>query len=120
MFTWRFAEIAGGAIGEPPGDTCFPITQRKAPIQTAALHQWIDPSLDESNKAAAENWIYDILSKEGCGPFPCFISSGEGRSRLIDVYGRENWEKLRSLKRKYDPAGMLRYTHFEQELLRDD
>lgn len=39
---------------------------------------------------------------------------------MISVYGRESWNKLAALKRKYDPKGLLRYTHFENELLKED
>lgn len=85
----------------------------------AALHQWVGEADDTINQTAAEDWVYRVLGKESCGPFPCFLASGEGRERMVAVYGKKNWERLRALKVKYDAKGLLRYTHFEDELLKD-
>ena len=113
--SWLF-EIAGGAIAEPGHETCFPLEHRTSPIQTAALHQWTDDTRDAVNKAAAEDWVYRTFGDAEVGPFPCFLASGEGRERMMKVYGQKNWERLRVLKRKYDPQSLLRFNHFENEL----
>lgn len=110
------SETAGGAIAEPQYPSCFPLEHRKAPFQVAALHQWTDPRDDEKQKKSAENWVYEVLKDEQCGPFPCFLSSGEKGDRVANVYGKENFERLKVLKRKYDPHCLLRHTHFEDAL----
>jgi hypothetical protein len=115
--SWLF-ENAAGAIAEPPEPTCYPISHRESPFQTAALHQWTSNTDDDRNKTSAEDWVYNTFGKEANGPYPCFLASGEGRRKMIQVYTEENWERLRLLKRKYDPAGLLRFTHFEDELLK--
>lgn len=89
---------------------------RKAPFQVAALHQWTNPLHDELQRKSAEGWVYDVLKDEQCGPFPCFLSSGEKKDRVRAVYGEENFEKLRILKNKYDPHCLLKHTHFEESL----
>lgn len=86
---------------------------RKAPFQVAALHQWTDPRHDEIQKKSAESWVYDVLKDEQCGPFPCFLSSGEKKDRIEAVYGEKNFARLKELKRKYDPHCLLKHTHFE-------
>lgn len=113
--SWLF-ETAGGAIAEPPYPSCFPDDHRKAPFQVAALHQWTDPKDDEIQKQSAENWVYNVLKDEQCGPFPCFLASGEKGDRVKNVYGEENFKRLRTLKRKYDPHGLLKHNHFEDSL----
>lgn len=111
-----FLETAGGAIAEPQYPSCFPLEHRKAPFQVAALHQWTNPRDDEMQKQSAENWVHEVLKDEQCGPFPCFLSSGEKGVRVRNVYGEENFEKLKMLKRKYDPHYLLKHTHFEEAL----
>lgn len=114
--SWLF-ETAGGAIAEPSLTSCYPYSHRKSPLQVAALHQWIDPKEDEQNRVAAEGWVYRTFGQDGVGPFPCFLTSAEGKDRMILTYGSDNWARLTQLKQKYDPEGLLRYTHFENELL---
>jgi hypothetical protein len=116
---WAIVETAGGAIAEPQYPSCFPLEHRKAPFQVAALHQWTDPRDDEKQKKSAENWVYEVLKDEQCGPFPCFLSSSEKGDRVINAYGKENFERLKVLKRKYDPHCLLRHTHFEDALDKD-
>jgi len=95
------------------------------------------------NKEMAEKWIYGVLgsttptstssstnetngdstamnsNSNSFGPFPCFLGSGEGRERIIQIYGGETpWKRLKELKLKYDKKGLLKYTHFEDELLK--
>lgn len=127
------------------GGSCYSdLERRNAPIQIMALHQYDDEhaasttSSMSTNGAGddhgqdqgkgvdmgkrsielAHNWIHGTFAKEGLGPFPCFLGSGEGKERMIAVYGQKNWDRLRELKRKYDPNGLLRFTHFEDELLK--
>jgi hypothetical protein len=116
LYCTAYVETAGGAIAEPQYPSCFPLSHRKAPFQVAALHQWTNPQDDELQKKSAESWVYDCLKEESCGPFPCFLSSGEGNQRIQRAYGKENFEKLKMLKKKYDPHCLLKHTHFENAL----
>ena len=132
-------ESAGGKIGDEshylgsssddggPGiPSCFSDPEtRNCPIQVMALHQYPSSSPDtteifQRNLEIAQDWIYNTFEKESMGPFPCFLASGESKEKIVRVYGKENWEKLKILKRKYDPTGLLRFTHFEDKLLEDD
>ena len=133
--SWLF-ETAGGRIGDSElysassssssssneiGESCFADEEkRNAPIQIMALHQYSEKDTDAHtrNVEIAQDWVYGTFEKEALGPFPCFLASGEGTEKIKRVYGEKNWRRLKELKRKYDPTGLLRFNHFEDELLK--
>ena len=57
---WLF-ESAGGAIGNPGQETCFPEECRKASFSVAAIHQWAGEQEDELEKKAAFDWIKEVI-----------------------------------------------------------
>ncbi|KAL0574904.1 hypothetical protein V5O48_007048 [Marasmius crinis-equi] len=103
---WLF-ELAGGAIADYE-DTCVPKTQREATFTVAALHQWDMGINDLRCITTAEEWIADTLKPvQTGGPLPSFLGRHESPTRTIACFGK-NWDRLKELKGKYDPANVFR------------
>ncbi|KAG8691939.1 hypothetical protein FRC08_010052 [Ceratobasidium sp. 394] len=106
--TWLF-ELSGGALTDTT-DSCLPQAAREAAFTVVALHQWKLEENDPACVLTAEEWIREALLPQSTGgPFPCFLERREKRSRILGVYGRENWARLCALKRKYDPKGLFKH-----------
>ncbi|CAE6456829.1 unnamed protein product [Rhizoctonia solani] len=106
--TWLF-ELSGGALTDTV-DSCLPKAAREATFTIVALHQWKLEMDDPACVLTAEEWIKDTLALQSTGgPFPCFLERREKRSRILGVYGAENWARLCALKKKYDPDGVFRH-----------
>ncbi|KAF8608453.1 hypothetical protein BDV93DRAFT_519490 [Ceratobasidium sp. AG-I] len=106
--TWLF-ELSGGALVDTT-DSCLPKCAREATFTIVALHQWKLEDNDPACVLTAEEWIRNTLMPQSTGgPFPCFLERRETRSRILGVYGAQNWARLCTLKKKYDPNGMLRH-----------
>ncbi|KAL5638537.1 hypothetical protein ACGC1H_005271 [Rhizoctonia solani] len=106
--TWLF-ELSAGALVDTT-DSCLPKAAREAAFTIVALHQWKLEMDDPACVLTAEEWIKDTLALQSTGgPFPCFLERRENRSRILGVYGAENWARLCALKKKYDPDGMFRH-----------
>ncbi|KAI0061867.1 hypothetical protein BV25DRAFT_1947112 [Artomyces pyxidatus] len=106
--TWLF-ELAGGAIADFENN-CVPKKQREASFTIAALHQW-DMSIDDPRCVeTAEEWLRDTIGHVAVGgPFPSFLGRHEPPERVMASFG-ENWSRLATLKRKYDPMGFFKNT----------
>ncbi|QRV98380.1 FAD-binding domain protein [Ceratobasidium sp. AG-Ba] len=106
--TWLF-ELSGGALMDTT-DSCLPKVAREAAFTIVALHQWKLEQNDPACVLTAEQWIKESLAPQSTGgPFPCFLERREKRSRILGVYGRDNWARLCALKKKYDPNGRLKH-----------
>ncbi|QRV84318.1 FAD-binding domain protein [Ceratobasidium sp. AG-Ba] len=106
--TWLF-ELSGGALMDTT-DSCLPKVAREAAFTIVALHQWKLEQNDPACVLTAEKWIKESLAPQSTGgPFPCFLERREKRSRILGVYGRDNWARLCALKKKYDPNGRLKH-----------
>ncbi|CUA67124.1 Titin [Rhizoctonia solani] len=106
--TWLF-ELSGGALVDTT-DSCLPKAAREAAFTIVALHQWKLEMDDPACVLTAEEWIKETLALQSTGgPFPCFLERREKRSRILGVYGAENWARLCALKKKYDPDGIFRH-----------
>lgn len=97
----------GGAMGRVGADeTAF--GDRSAPILLGIEANWEEPQDDEANVAWARETVAGMRRFSGGGTylnFPGFLEEGEELMR--DAYG-ENYERLASLKAKYDPANLFR------------
>jgi FAD/FMN-containing dehydrogenase len=81
---------------------------RHAAFNVTALGVWIDPALDEEEiawtrgtAAALEPW-----SATG-GGYVNYMQADEPVDRVRAAFGDEAFERLRALKRRYDPANLL-------------
>ncbi|KZP18370.1 hypothetical protein FIBSPDRAFT_792011 [Athelia psychrophila] len=104
--TWLF-ELGGGALVDHE-DTCIPKSQREASFNIVALHQWEMGNPDLLCRSTAEDWISGtLLPVNSGGPVPAFLARDEPPERVMASYG-SNWDRLKDLKKKYDPTGLFR------------
>lgn len=135
VIAWLF-EIAAGAIADPdPTSSCFPLSHRVAPFQVAALyvhngpptsstthiplrrHQWKSSDQDDRWTTSARDWINDVISPYSPGgSYPCFLESKEGWEKVRDTFGKDNWERLVGMKRRWDPQNQLMNNFWPNDL----
>ena len=69
----------------------------------------VDP--DPKNAPAIKKWARDYWEAvhpfDLAGAYPNFMMDDEGESRVKAAYG-ENYDRLATLKKKYDPANLFR------------
>jgi len=98
----------GGAISRvKPGETAF--FRRDVPWLVSIEGDSDDPALDEPNIAWVRGVHHDLeqFSSEGSYlNFPGFYEEGE--KVLRQTFGT-NYERLREIRQKYDPAGLFRF-----------
>ena len=99
----------GGAIGRVPDDaTAF--TGRTAPFDVSPDTAWSDAALDEAN----EGWVREAMAIVDPDRLPGrYINelSEAGPEVTRASYGDAKLERLRSLKRAWDPTNVFRLNH---------
>jgi len=95
----------GGAAGRvPPEETAF--GNRGAPFVLNILSNWTEPCEDAANIAWSRNLFWRLRPLMVQGVYVNFMS-GDEEERVPEAYlGR--WERLRSIKTKYDPGNVFR------------
>ncbi|TYJ58584.1 hypothetical protein B9479_000794 [Cryptococcus floricola] len=118
---WLFEYTGSNALASPPHTkprSCFPESHRSAAFTVAALHQWAhdeSPEDDARCVLTAEEWIEDVIHPNSPGgPLPCFLQSQE-EHRVVGVYGVENYERLKRLKKQLDPDNMFKHAMWPVE-----
>jgi FAD/FMN-containing dehydrogenase len=99
----------GGAIGRVPDDT-MAFTGRTAPFDVSADTAWSDPALDEANAA----WVREAMAIVEAELLPGrYVNelSDAGPEMTRAVYGDPSLERLRALKRAWDPDNVFRLNH---------
>jgi FAD/FMN-containing dehydrogenase len=88
----------------PPGAVGF----RDAAFNVSVTAAWVDPRLDEmqidwarSTAAVLEPWSLG-------GGYVNYMQADEPEERVRAAFGDEGFERLRALKRRYDPENVLR------------
>lgn len=105
---WLF-ELGAGAQTDFK-DSCISPAVRAGNFNVVAFHQWKLQDVDARCVNSAEEWMQDSVNKVSAGgPIPAFSERKELVSRTIGMYGDENWERLKEVKRKYDPTGEIRH-----------
>jgi FAD/FMN-containing dehydrogenase len=91
--------------GQPDGALGF----RRAAFNVSATATWQDPVLDDEQiawaretAAALEPWSFSG------GGYVNYMQADEPIERVRAAFGDEAFERLRALKRRYDPANVLR------------
>jgi FAD/FMN-containing dehydrogenase len=84
------------------------IAYRGAAFNVSAMAVWSDPSLDEEHiawaretAAAIEPWSYSG------GGYANYMQADEPIERVRAAFGDEAFERLRALKKRYDPTNVL-------------
>jgi FAD/FMN-containing dehydrogenase len=100
--------VLGGALAGVPNDaTAFGHRDRGMFVNVAAMY--VDQGEEETHDAWV-NGLADSLGKDGAGGYVGFMG-GEDEETLRAAYPGGNWERLRGLKRRYDPDNLFHLNH---------
>jgi FAD/FMN-containing dehydrogenase len=97
----------GGALAEVPNDaTAFAHRDRNLMVNIAAMY------MDGSERETHQAWVDGLagsLGKDG-GGYVGFLGE-EPEESLRAAYPGGTWERLRGLKRRYDPDNLFHLNH---------
>jgi FAD/FMN-containing dehydrogenase len=91
------ADPAGGALGF-----------RQAAFNVSAMATWQDAALDEEHIQWARDTAAAIEPWSVSGGYANYMQADEPLERVRAAFGDEAFERLRALKRRYDPDNVLR------------
>jgi FAD/FMN-containing dehydrogenase len=101
----KITALGGGAIADvPPEDSAY--THRHAPWIININTRWDDGDADRHIEWTRNFWSAMRPFSSG-GVYVNFLGQ-EGADRVLEAYGREKFERLVALKRKYDPTNFFR------------
>jgi FAD/FMN-containing dehydrogenase len=96
----------GGAMARVPDDaTAF--AHRTAPIMAIAVSFYEG----EADYATRHQWVHDnaaVIDQGVPGAYVNFVREPE---RIREVYPEPTWQRLREVKRRYDPTNLFRLNH---------
>jgi FAD/FMN-containing dehydrogenase len=100
--------VLGGALERVPNDaTAFAHRDRRLFVNIAAMY------MDGAEKAAGDAWVAglgDALGQDGSGGYVGFLGN-EDEATIRAAYPGRTWDRLRDLKRRYDPDNLFRLNH---------
>ena len=100
--------VLGGAVARVPNDaTAFAHRDRKLLVNVAAMY------VDEAETDAHQAWTDGLgqsIGSHGAGGYVGFLGDEDEETRRA-AYPGGNWERLRELKRRYDPDNLFRLNH---------
>ncbi len=97
--------VLGGAMAEVPVDaTAFAHRQRRIMVNVAALYQ------DAADSAAHEAWVDGFKAALAPADQAAYVNflALEGEARTRAAYPGPTWDRLVSIKRRYDPDNLFR------------
>ena len=100
--------VLGGALARVPSDaTAFAHRDRRLFVNIAAMYT------DSAEAATHDAWVAgvaDSLGKDDAGGYVGFLGEEHGETVRAAYPGR-TWDRLRNLKRRYDPDNLFRLNH---------
>jgi FAD/FMN-containing dehydrogenase len=97
--------VLGGAVARVPADaTAF--AHRSRPIMAGLATLYEDAQEAQGHEAWATGFA-DALGASGTGAYVNFLGD-EGEARVREAYPGTTWDRLREIKRRYDPANLFR------------
>jgi FAD/FMN-containing dehydrogenase len=97
----------GGAMAAVPSDaTAF--GQRDKRYLLLIVGIWVDANEDNRPHHAWAESLWENVRADGDGVYVNFLEN-EGEDRVREAYGNANFERLREVKAKYDPANLFRF-----------
>ena len=97
--------VLGGAVATVPGDaTAYAHRNRRIMANVAAMFS--EPAETSLHEQAADHLVAR-LSRDTGGVYVNFLGE-EGEARVRDAYPGPTWERLREVKRRYDPTNLFR------------
>ena len=101
--------VLGGALAKTPNDaTAFAHRDRPLFINVAAMY--LDAAEEETHSAFV-NGLADSLRTDGAGGGYVGFMGEEDEETLRGAYPGGTWERLRGLKRRYDPDNLFHLNH---------
>jgi FAD/FMN-containing dehydrogenase len=97
--------VLGGAVGRVPNDATA-YGHRSHPIMVNVASAYADPE----EAGAHESWVNDLSKVLGNGADDAYVNFlGEvDEARVRQAYPAETWERLKEVKRRYDPGNLFR------------
>ncbi|HEY3192833.1 MAG TPA: FAD-binding oxidoreductase [Solirubrobacterales bacterium] len=100
--------VLGGALARVPADaTAFAHRDHRLFVNVAAMY--MDPGEKETHDA----WVAGLaesLGKDGAGGYVGFLGD-EDEATIRAAYPGPTWDRLREIKRRYDPDNLFRLNH---------
>ena len=100
--------VLGGALARVPNDaTAFAHRDRGLFVNVAAMY------VDASEKDTHDAWVDGLanaLGRNGAGGYVGFLGE-EHEATIRAAYPGATWDRLRELKRRYDPDNLFRLNH---------
>jgi FAD/FMN-containing dehydrogenase len=111
------------SLGRPPGDilveslhgapkdvdeSAAPLRFRHAAFNISAMATWADPAFDHEHIAWARETAEAIEPWSLGGGYANYMQADEPLERVRAAFGDDAFERLRALKRTYDPTNVLR------------
>ena len=97
--------VLGGAMARVPSDaTAFGHRQSRIMVNVAAFYE------GAADRVVREAWVANFaeaLNQGDAGVYVNFLAD-EGASRVRDAYPAATWDRLREIKRRYDPTNLFR------------
>ena len=100
--------VLGGAAGRVPADATA-YGHRQSPIMVYMVNFWADPA----ERAKRRQWLADLtaaLHQGDTGVYANFLGEADP-DQVRAAYPGETWERLRQLKRRYDPDNTFKRNH---------
>jgi FAD/FMN-containing dehydrogenase len=97
--------VMGGAVGRVPNEATA-YGHRSHPIMVNVASAYADPE----EAGAHESWVNDLSKVLGNGADDAYVNFlGEvDEARVRQAYPAETWERLKEVKRRYDPGNLFR------------
>jgi FAD/FMN-containing dehydrogenase len=103
-------QLHGAALRVPPDATAF--SRREASFNVSALGRWDDAKRDDEHIAWARRTAAAVESHStSAGGYLNYGAPDEPIERVRAAYGDANFERLRQLKRRYDPHNLFPFNH---------
>jgi FAD/FMN-containing dehydrogenase len=100
--------VLGGAMARVPADaTAFAHRNRGLFVNIAAMY------MDPAERETHDTWVAglaDALGKDGAGGYVGFLGE-EDEGTIRAAYPGPTWDRLREIKRRYDPDNLFRLNH---------
>jgi FAD/FMN-containing dehydrogenase len=100
--------VLGGAMARVPADaTAYAHRRNRILVNVAAL--FMNPEEEPAHKA----WVAELASALNQGDTGVYVNflNAEGEARVRDAYPDATWDRLRAVKRRYDPTNVFRLNH---------
>jgi FAD/FMN-containing dehydrogenase len=100
--------IYGAATRVPPDATAF--AGREARYNATFISAWIDPAEDDAHVELTRSYSAALAPWATGGGYINYASESSGDGMATE-YGTQRLERLRAVKRQFDPANVFRFNH---------